>query len=212
MNILRSVNQSFVQCLQVFYLHTLHIGIDQNRSRVVSYHTAAVTRTCPFGEETTFLIGIDQTFLHFLVDRREHQVQEREQTAECIPEACISVHISRQYLTVVRTVMNHFSVCIQFIELTREQQRTIQTRIERTILVKVSAFYFNLAQDIVPGFFPFLYQCIETVIAQLLHVDGSLFIADERRSYFGMNNLTFLRLETDHSTCMIGLLFYVSFA
>jgi len=122
MYVFRSVDQTFVKSFQIVHLHTLEVSIHQDGSRVVSDHAATVSRACPFGEETAFLICIDKTFLNFLVDRRINQVQQREQAAECIPEACIGIHISRNYLTVVRTVVYDLSLCIHFVELAREEQ------------------------------------------------------------------------------------------
>ena len=92
--VFRSVDQAFVHRFQVIDLYTLHISIYQDGSRVVTHHATTVSRTCPFGEEAAFLIGIDQTFLHLLVHRRIHQVQEREQCTERIPETGIGKHIT----------------------------------------------------------------------------------------------------------------------
>ena len=122
MHVFSSMNQTFIKRFQIIHLYTLEISIHQNRSRVVSDHATAMSRACPFGEEAAFLICIDQSFLDFLVDRRIDQVQQREQTAERIPETCIGIHISRNHLTVVRAVMNNLSLRVYFVELTREKQ------------------------------------------------------------------------------------------
>ena len=135
MYILRTMDQAFVHRFQIVDLHTFHISIHQNGSRIVTHHATTMSRTCPFREEAAFLIGIDQTFLHLLVHRRIHQVQERKQGTERIPKAGIRKHISRQYFTVVRAIMNDVSGCIYFIEFTREQQRTVHAGIECTVLV-----------------------------------------------------------------------------
>ena len=127
MDILCTVDETFVQCLHVLHLHAFQIGICQHGSRVVANHTATVTRTCPFGKETAFLIGVDKAFLNLPVHRRIHQVEEWEKTAESVPETGIRIHIAGQHLPIVGTVMNRISRLIQFIECTREQQGTIQT-------------------------------------------------------------------------------------
>ncbi len=94
---LRSVKQPFIHSLYIFYLNTLQIGIDQNGSRIIADHAATVSRTRPFGKETTFLVSIDQSFLNFPVYRRIHQIKERKQTTECIPETRIGVHIAGKH-------------------------------------------------------------------------------------------------------------------
>ena len=143
--ILRAVNQSFIQSLYIVHFHAFHISVYQDRSGVIADHATSVSRTCPFGEESAFFICIDKSFLHFLVDRRVHQVQQREQATESIPETCIGVHISRQNLTVVRAVMNRLPGSVQFVELAREKQWTVQARIECTVLVEIASFHFYLS-------------------------------------------------------------------
>ena len=108
MYIFRSVDQTFVQCFEIIHLYTFDISIHQNRSGIVAHHTTTMSGTCPFGEETAFLISIDQTFLHFFRHGRIHQVQEREQTTESIPETSIRKHIARQYFSIIRTIMYNF--------------------------------------------------------------------------------------------------------
>ena len=126
MNIVSSMNKPLIKSFQVFNLYSLHICINQYRSRIVSYHTTSVSWTCPFWEETAFFICINQTFLNFFIDRRIHHVKQWEQTSESIPEACICVHISRQDFTVVRTIVNNLTIFIYLIELSWEKQRTVQ--------------------------------------------------------------------------------------
>ena len=206
-----SVDQAFIHGFQIVHFHSFHIGIYQNGSRVVTYHATTVARTCPFGEEAAFFICIDQSFLHFLVHRREHQVQEREQGTESIPETGIGKHITGQYFAIVRAVMNYIACCVDFIEFTREKQGAVHTGIERTILIQRTSFHLDLTQHVVPGLFAFCHQCFERIVTQFLHIYGSLVEADKGRGYFGMNDLAFLCLETDYGSHMLVGLFLCPF-
>ena len=142
---LRAVDQSLIEGLQILHLHALHVSVHQNRGRVVADHTATVTGACPLGEETTLLVGVDQTLLHLLIDRGEHQVQEGEEATERIPETTVRVHVTRTHLAVVGAVMHDLTVCVNLIELTREEQRAVHTRIEGTVLIQIATLNLNLA-------------------------------------------------------------------
>ena len=72
MYILCSVNKPFVQCFYIVHFHSFQVGIYQYGCRVVTNHATSVSGACPFGEESAFLVGIDETFLHLLVHRRIH--------------------------------------------------------------------------------------------------------------------------------------------
>ena len=74
MNILCTIDQTGIKSFQILHTDTLHIGIHQNRSRVVAHHTSPMSRTCPLGEKSAFLVCIDKPFLNHLVYRRIHQV------------------------------------------------------------------------------------------------------------------------------------------
>ena len=211
MNVLGSVNQTFVQRFQILYANTLHVSIYQDCSRVVTHHTSTVTRASPFREETTFLISIDQTFLHLQVFRRIHEVQQWEQATECIPETGIGVHVTRQYFAIVRAVVNRLTFCIHFPEHAWEQQRTVQARIEHTVLVECTTLYISLTQYFVPLSLTLFYYSIKCIVTQFLQVQFSLFRADERRSYTSMNLFTLLSLETDNGTCVEVSLFQLAF-
>ena len=95
MYILCAMDKSFIQGSHIIHFNPLQIGISQYRGRVVANHTTTMSRASPFREETAFLICIDETFLDLFVYRRIHQVEEREQATESIPEAGIRIHISR---------------------------------------------------------------------------------------------------------------------
>ena len=85
-----------------------------------------MSRACPFGEKAALLIGINQSFLHFFVLLRKHQVQEWEQAAESIPKTRVGVHKSGQYFPVIRAVVHDLSLGIHFVKFSWEKQRTIQ--------------------------------------------------------------------------------------
>ena len=142
---LRAVDQSLIEGLQILHLHALHVSVHQNRGRVVADHATTMSRTCPLGEETTLLVGVDQTLLHLLIDRGEHQVQEGEEATERIPETTVRVHVTRTHLAVVGAVMHDLTVCVNLIELTREEQRAVHTRIEGTVLIQIATLNLNLA-------------------------------------------------------------------
>ena len=203
MHILRPMNQPLIQGFQILDLDPLHVGVDQDRGGIVADHATPVSRARPLGEETTFLIGIDQTFLHLLINRGEHHVQEGEQTTERIPKTGIGIHITRQNLAIIGTVMDDLSISVNLIEFTREQQRTIHTRIEGPILVQITTVDLNLAQILVPGRFSLLDNRIETVATQLLQIDLCLLRTDKRGSHLRMNDLSLTGSETDHGTDMI---------
>ena len=103
--------------------------------------------------------------------------------------------------------MNSLAIGIDFVKLAGEEQRTIHARIECPVLVQITAINLNLAQHLVPSRLAFFLQRIEIVIAQFFHVQFSLVVADERRSDAGVDNLAFLRLETDDGSGMVGILF-----
>ena len=130
MYMLRSVKQPFIHSLYIFYLNTLQIGIDQNGSRIIADHAATVSRTRPFGKETTFLVSIDQSFLNFPVYRRIHQIKKRKQTTECIPETRIGVHIAGKHFPIIGAVVNGSTLLVQLVKSTGEKQRAVQAGIE----------------------------------------------------------------------------------
>ena len=161
MHILRTMNQALIECLQILNLHTFHIGIHQDRGRVVADHTTTMTGARPLGEETTLLVSVDQALLHLLINRGEHQVQEGEEATERIPETTVRVHVTRTHLAVVGAIMHHLTVRVDLIELTREKQRAVHTRIEGTVLIQIATLYLNLAKQLVPALLTLLHQRVE---------------------------------------------------
>ena len=163
--------------------------------------------TGPFREETAFLISIEQAFLYFLVHRRISQIQQRKQTAERIPKTGIRVHIPRQHLPVVGTVVYHLPTSIYLIELAGEQQRAIQAGIKRAVLVQIPSVHFNSAQHLIPGRLSFFGQHLQAVIAQFLQVFQGLLHTDKRRSHPCMHLFPLPGRKPDNGSCMVCLLF-----
>ena len=202
MNIICTVFHSFPKSFYIVTFQSFHIGISHYRSGIVTYHTAPVPGTCPFGKESAFLVSICQSLLHLFVHRRIHQVEEREQAAECIPETGIGKHISRQHFTVVGTVMYRFPFGIQFVEASREKYRTIEARVECTEMIGIIVFHLNTSQNLVPFLASFGCNSFQIVFTQLFQVLFCLLGADKRRSHSYVDRLSTTCREPDDTTCM----------
>ena len=161
-------------------LKRIEQSVGDDGSRVVANHAVAMTGTGPFGQETTLEIGVGKAFQHLLAHRRIKQVDEREERAECIPEARIGEHISRAYLTIVGTIMDYISLSIVFVEHAREECGTVETGVERTKMFNVFIFYLDAAQHFVPTLVSCLLHFIERAITDFLQVALGLFRRDER--------------------------------
>ncbi|MPM54701.1 hypothetical protein SDC9_101480 [bioreactor metagenome] len=171
--------------------------------------------TCPFGQETTFLIRINQSFLNFPVNRRIHQVEQREQGTESIPESGIGIHISGEHLSVIRAVMYCFSLCINFIKLPREERRAIEGGIESTLVIDIVVFYFYSTQYIIPQFPPFRLNGLKIIVFNLFQILPGLFVTNKRGGNFRNNLLSFFSGKSDKSARMIifsliGILYNLS--
>jgi hypothetical protein len=46
------------------------------------------------------------------------------------PKTCTSKHITRQYFTIIRTVMNYLVLSIQLIQFIGEEKHAVQARVE----------------------------------------------------------------------------------
>ena len=57
--------------------------------------------------------------------------------------------------------MYHLTVCVDLVELTREKQRAVHTRIEGTVLIQIATLYLNLAKQLVPALLTLLHQRVE---------------------------------------------------
>ena len=207
MHTVGTFQQAFIHFFGICFRYILHESVRYHRGGVVSYHTAAMSRTCPFREETAFQISVEQAFLHLLAHRRIDQINEGEQTTERIPEACIGKHVSGTDFTVIRTVMYRLSFGIHFVEHTREQHGTIETGIECTDTVFIIILYTDASQHIIPSLVSGFLGLFKSLVAYFLQVQFRLFGTDERRSHFGMYLLSSLGLEADSGSYVIGLQF-----
>ena len=147
-----SVLHSFPQRFDIISFQTFQISIGNYGSRIITHHTASVSRACPLRQEAAFLVGIDQSFLHLRVHRRIHQVQEREKATESIPETGVGKHITGKYFAIIRAVMNDITFRIYFVEASGEKYRTIQAGVESTQMVDIVIFHFDASQNIIPHF------------------------------------------------------------
>ena len=207
MHAVGTFHQSFEHLVRICFGHILDEGVRNDGGRVISYHTIAVAWTGPFGEETTFEVCIQQTFLHLLSHRRIDQVDKGEETTEGIPETCISEHVSGQHLAVIRTIVDWLSVFVIFIEHPREEDGTIVARVESTESVDIIIFHFDTAQCFVPSI-PCSSLCLFKVFSvQLFHISFSLFETDERRGDASMYLFTLSCHETNGCSGMIGFQF-----
>ena len=57
----------FPQGFYVIAAKTFYVGVGHYRCGIVAYHTAPVSRTCPFRKETAFEIGVYESFLNLYV-------------------------------------------------------------------------------------------------------------------------------------------------
>ena len=199
--------QCFPKCFDVISAQSFDISVGYYGSRVVADHTVTVSGTCPFRKESAFKVRIDQSFLHLLIHGRIHQVQEREQTAERIPEAGIRKHIPRQHFSVVRAVVYDLSFGVYFIKTAWEQHRTIEAGIESAQIVDIIVFHIYFAHFTVPDVFSFSDQLVETILAQFFEIQFRLLITDKRRSDTCVNDLPFLGSESDDRSGMVALNF-----
>ena len=145
-------HQAVPQCFRIVHANPFQVCIGQDRSTVVAHHAVTMAGTGPLREETALAVSIQKSLLHLPADGRIHQVQQRKETAERIPQPGSGVIISRQHLPCRGTVMHDLSAGIHFMELVREKQRTIQTGVERAVLIQRSPFHFHTSQHLVPAF------------------------------------------------------------
>ena len=67
MNSLSTMHHCLPKRLHIIATQTGKIGIGHYRSRIVTHHTATMTRACPLWQEATLLISISKTFLNLHV-------------------------------------------------------------------------------------------------------------------------------------------------
>ena len=181
---------------------TLENGVRHDRGRVVAHHAAAMSRGGPFGQEAALTVGVGQPRLNLGIDRGIDEVQQRKQTSERIPKTRVGVHITRQHLSVVGTVMHGTAVFVQFVELAGKECRAVKARVERAVLVRSAARNLYFAKNLVPAGLRFCFYGFEIVLAQLLEIPESLFLGDERRGNTRRDLLAAARSEID---CRYGM-------
>ena len=144
------------------------IGVGHDRGGIIAHHATAMARTGPLRKESALPVSVGQTLLHLGVHRRINQIEEGEQAAEGVPEACISKHIARQHLAIIGTIMNRIAVFVDFVEASWEEHRPIEAAVERTQMVDIVVFHLDTAQHLVPTMAPLRHDFIEIAVAQLL--------------------------------------------
>ena len=137
----------------------------------------------PLGQEAAFEISVYQSFLHLIVHRGIHHVQEGEEAAEGVPEARVGEHISWSHLAIVGAIVHGVSVSVNLVEAAWEQHRAVEARIEGAQVVNVGVVHLDAAQRFVPGFSALFCHLVKRAVAHLFQVQHSLFGADKRRCY-----------------------------
>ena len=127
MHTVGTAHDCFPDSLEIMLVHSFQNCVSHYRSRAVAYHTSSVAGRSPFRQEAALLVSVGKTFLHLLVLRRINEIKKREETAECIPETGIGIHISWKNLAIVRAVMHYIAVGVNLPERTWEKHRAIKT-------------------------------------------------------------------------------------
>ena len=70
--VVRTVFQGVPKNFDVVSAQSFDVCVRYDGCRVVAYHAVAVSGARPFGQESTLLVSVYQTFLHLFVDRRVH--------------------------------------------------------------------------------------------------------------------------------------------
>ena len=81
--------------------------------------------------------------------------------------------------------MHCVAVFVDFVELAREEERTVEVAVECAVLVEVAAFHLYASEHVVPSAFPFLLHFGESHGAEFLKVLFGLFGRDERGGHAG---------------------------
>ena len=179
-NGLRTVHHGLPQRLHVVASQSLQPGVGHDRGRIVAHHAATMAGAGPFRQEPAFQIGVHQSLLHLHVHRRIYQVQQREQTAERVPEARVGEHVALPHFPVVGAVVYGFALRVDLVETAGEEHRTIETTVERAQMVDVAVLDVDAAQHLVPALPALRLHLLQPVAADLLQVLLGLLQADER--------------------------------
>ena len=194
----RSMQESVHQCTGIFYPNTLEVGIRQNRSRVVAYHTIPMARTGPFGEKATLAIYIQQTFLNFNVFIGIQQIEQGEKGSKSVPKSGIGIEIAGKYLSIVGAVMHKIAGSILLIEATGKKQTAIECGIECSALILRSSFHMYASEHLIPSFATGKSDPVETPPFDFRKISFGLLDTDKRRCHPDGN---FLRIEATGCPC-----------
>jgi hypothetical protein len=184
-HVLRGIHHRIVEHPEVFVVRALHHGIGNHRSGIVAHHAAAVPGRRPFGQETALACRVSESLLDFGVHGGVNEVQQREKAAEGVPEPGVGIHVAGEHLAVVGAVMHDLALVGHLVELTREEHRPVEARIERTVLVVRTALYLDASQHIVPARLRLGLHRFEIVATQFPEVLQRLFGRNERRRHAG---------------------------
>ena len=199
------MHHSLPKLLCVVVLQSAEVSVSHDRRRIVAHHAAAMTRRSPLGQESALLVCVHQASLHLLVHRRIHHVEQREEAAECVPEASVGEHIAGQHLAVVRRIVYDFALHILLVERAWKEHRAVEARIERAEVVDVLRLHLYLAQHVVPCLASASLHSVEIVVAKFLEVLYSLLLRDERRGDAHVELLAALCLEAYNGTGVVAL-------
>ena len=202
--------------LRVEVADALDPGIGKEREGILADHNRAMSRAGPLGEPIAFQIGVHQALLNLSADLWEEQVVERVRGAEGVPETAVGVEHAVVQLAVVGAVVDRLALGVELVKLLREQQRPIETAIERAALVLGAAFHPGAAQGVVPARFGPLTDGVEIGVANFaLQVPQGLLRADVGRGDLAAHDLVFAGVEFHVSPDMrahqLGLAFLDTF-
>ena len=189
-----AVRNSFPQQADILPADALEPGIGHHGGAVVAYHAVPVARRCPFRQKAAFLIMVHQPLLDARSRFRIHQVHQRKQRPEGVPEARIRIERSGAHLAVVRAVVHFFPGRIGLRKVPREQQTAVQAGVESAQVVQVVVFHLYPAQRLVPGRTGLLLNRLQAAF-RLLQVQLRLLRRNEGRSHLQIHGKPFWELH-----------------
>ena len=139
-----------------------------------------MTRTCPFGQETTFLVAVHQPLLHLHVHLRIDQVEQGKETTEGVPEARVGEVVARTHFACVRTIMYGLALRINLKERAGEEHGAVEATVEGAQVVDVIVLYLDATQHFVPALAAVGTNLVEGTAAQFFQVLPCLLLTDKR--------------------------------
>ena len=202
-----AVEQTFHHGGGVLDANTLHEGIGHDGCRVVADHTAAMSGARPFGEESALLVDIDKALHHLPAFIGIYQVEQGEEAAEGVPEACAGVEVAFAHLAVVGRAVYDVARSIFLPVFHGEEQRAVKAGIEGAGFGGAEVYEFavdgNASERLVPDAVSLGLHSVEGVAGHLaLKVKLGLFRTDVRRCHTGVDLLAAARFETNHGKGM----------